>query len=62
MEMEEEKTAAELEQEEERAGRLSPDTLRELADLEEERLAGEISEAQYKAKRRAILAGQPTTP
>ena len=62
MEMEEEPTAAELEQEEERAGRLAPDTLRELADLEEARLAGEISEAQYKAKRRAILAGQPTTP
>ena len=59
MEMEDEPTAAELEQEEERAGRLTPQALRELADLEEERLSGEISESQYKAKRRAILAGEP---
>jgi hypothetical protein len=62
MEMEDEPTAAELEQEEERAGRLSPQTLRELADLEEKRLSGEVSESQYKAKRRAILAGEPTSP
>lgn len=58
MEMEDEATAAEAEQEAERSGRLSPDTLRELADLEEQRLAGEISESQYKARRRAILAGE----
>ena len=62
MEMEEEPTAAELEQEEERAGRLTPQALRELADLEEKRLSGEISESQYKAKRRAILAGESTSP
>jgi hypothetical protein len=62
MEMEDEPTAAEREQEEEREGRLSPDTLRELADLEEERLSGEISESQYKARRRAILAGESTPP
>jgi len=62
MEMEEEPTAEELEQEEERAGRLTPQTLRELADLEEQRLSGRISESQYKAKRRAILAGEPTSP
>jgi hypothetical protein len=62
MEMEEEPTAAELEQEEERGGRLTPQTLRELADLEERRLSGEVSESQYKAKRRAILAGESTSP
>jgi hypothetical protein len=36
---------------------LSPETLRALADLEEQRRRGEISEADYQARRRALLAG-----
>jgi hypothetical protein len=36
---------------------LSPDALRALADLEEERRAGAVTEAEYHARRRAILAG-----
>lgn len=58
MEMEEEAGAETTAQEEERSGRLSPQALRALADLEEARLSGEITESQYKAKRRAILAGE----
>jgi hypothetical protein len=37
---------------------LSPETLRRLADLEEERRRGELTEAQYQAKRREILGGR----
>ncbi len=36
---------------------VSPDALRELADLEEERRRGAIGEAEYQARRRKILAG-----
>jgi hypothetical protein len=36
---------------------LSPDALRALADLEEERRAGGVTEAEYHARRRAILTG-----
>lgn len=43
----------------ETTGRLSPETLRALADLEERRLRGEISEAAYQQRRRSILAGDP---
>jgi hypothetical protein len=39
---------------------LSPETLRQLADLEEMRLRGEISEAQYDTRRREILAADPS--
>lgn len=38
---------------------LSPDTLRELADLEESRRNGEITETEYRVRRREILDGQP---
>jgi hypothetical protein len=41
-------------------GHLAPETLRALADLEELRRQGAISEATYQARRRAILAGDPT--
>lgn len=37
---------------------LSPETLRELADLEEARRSGEVSEAEYRARREDLL--QPT--
>ena len=41
---------------------LSPQGLRALADLEESRRRGELTEADYQAKRRQILAGeQPET-
>lgn len=36
---------------------LSPDALRALADLEEERRRGVVTEAEYQARRRQILAG-----
>jgi hypothetical protein len=36
---------------------LSPAALRALADLEEERRRGEVTEADYQSKRRQILAG-----
>jgi hypothetical protein len=42
----------------EAAGGLSPATLRELADLEEERRAGQLSEAEYQSRRRELL-GDP---
>lgn len=59
MEMEDEDEATtDTGQEAVRGGHLSPETLRKLADLEEKRLKGEISESQYKATRRAILAGE----
>jgi hypothetical protein len=46
---------------------LSPGALRALADLEEERRRGEVTEAEYQSKRRQILAGdvpagQPDAP
>ena len=34
---------------------LSPEQLRSLADIEEERRAGRITETEYRARRRAIL-------
>ena len=37
---------------------LSPEALRALADLEETRRRGELSEAEYQSRRRAILSGQ----
>jgi hypothetical protein len=40
-------------------GRLAPETLRALADLEEERRAGRLSEAEYQARRRAVLERDP---
>jgi len=40
-------------------GSLAPETLRELADLEEARRAGRISEAAYQTRRREILARDP---
>ena len=44
----------------ETTGELSPDALRALADLEEERRAGRITEGDYQARRRAILEGDAT--
>ena len=44
----------------EAAGHLSPETLRALADLEELRRQGGISEAAYQERRRSILAGDPS--
>jgi hypothetical protein len=41
---------------------LSPAQLRALADLEEARLAGEITEAEYAASRQEILAGESPPP
>jgi hypothetical protein len=41
---------------------LSPDALRKLADLEEQRRRGELTEAQYQARRREILAATPAAP
>ena len=43
-------------------GHLSPETLRALADLEELRRQGAISEAAYQERRRSILAGDPSAP
>ena len=43
-------------------GHLSPETLRALADLEELRRQGAISEAAYQERRRSLLAGGPSTP
>ncbi len=40
-------------------GHLSPETLRALADLEESRHRGAISEAVYQDRRRSILASDP---
>jgi len=37
---------------------LSPEQLRDLADLEEQRRAGRVTEADYRARRRDILAGE----
>ena len=36
---------------------LSPEQLRSLADIEEARRAGKITETEYRARRRAILGG-----
>jgi hypothetical protein len=41
----------------ERGGELSPETLRALADLEEARRAGRVSEGEYQAQRQKILGG-----
>jgi hypothetical protein len=41
---------------------LSPKTLRALADLEEQRHNGEISEAEYNAARRQIIRNDPVRP
>jgi hypothetical protein len=46
----------------ETTGRLSPETLRALADLEEARRRGAISETEYQRRRRAILASDPSNP
>lgn len=48
-------------------GDLSPDQLRDLADLEELRREGQVSEAEYRARRGLILSGEklsepPTAP
>jgi hypothetical protein len=37
---------------------LSPEQLRNLADIEEERRAGKITETEYRARRRVILGGE----
>ena len=37
---------------------LSPEQLRSLADIEEERRAGKITETEYRSRRRAILGGE----
>jgi len=38
---------------------LSPETLRALAELEEQRRAGQLSEAEYQSRRRALLGAAP---
>lgn len=43
----------------EATGELAPSTLRALADLEESRRSGAISEAEYEARRSSILAADP---
>ena len=40
---------------------LSGRTLRRLADLEDQRISGEISEAEYAARRRGIIRSDPAT-
>jgi hypothetical protein len=42
--------------------RLEPDTLRALADLEEQRRRGELTEGEYQVRRRELLAADPATP
>jgi hypothetical protein len=37
---------------------LSPEQLRSLADIEEQRRAGRITETEYRARRRAVLGGE----
>ena len=44
----------------EATGHLSPETLRALADLEELRRQGAISEGTYQERRRSMLAGDPS--
>jgi hypothetical protein len=41
---------------------LSPEQLRALADLEEERRRGDVTEAEYDARRNRILRGEAVTP
>ena len=41
---------------------LSPEQLRALADLEEQRRSGNISEGQYNARRNRILRGETEAP
>ena len=43
-------------------GNLSPEQLRNLADIEEQRRAGKITEIEYRARRRAILGGESSAP
>jgi hypothetical protein len=40
---------------------LSSDTLRELADLEDQRHRGEITEAEYNVRRRQIIRSDPAS-
>jgi hypothetical protein len=42
------------------SGNLSPETLRKLADLEEARRRGELTEGEYSARKRSILAADPS--
>ena len=44
------------------SGELTPEQLRALADLEEARQRGEVSEAQYQSRRGRILRGEPVEP
>jgi hypothetical protein len=44
------------------SGELSPEQLRALADLEEERRSGEISEGEYASRRSQILRGDASAP
>ena len=44
------------------SGDLSPDQLRALADLEEARREGQVSEGEYNTRRRRILRGDLNTP
>jgi hypothetical protein len=41
-------------------GNLSPETLRKLADLEEARRRGELTEGEYSARKRSILLADPS--
>jgi hypothetical protein len=41
---------------------LSPTTLRDLADVEEGRMKGEFSEAEYRSRRREILEAAGAAP
>jgi len=42
------------------SGKLSPETLRKLADLEEARRRGELTEGEYSARKRSILLADPS--
>jgi hypothetical protein len=52
--------ATDGEETEELPTRLAPLTLRELADLEEQRQRGEVSESEYRARRADILRKDPS--
>jgi hypothetical protein len=41
-------------------GKLAPETLRKLADLEEARRRGELTEGEYSARKRSILLEDPS--
>jgi hypothetical protein len=60
MESPPEKTQPQKEDENIVGGNLSPDTLRKLADLEDARRRGELTEGEYSSRKRSILEADPS--